>query len=80
LHPALTEMAARDRIRDMQRAGTKRSFGIRSYVAVDTTMSQIAPLSVRGTRLARPRRAIGWFLVSVGLRLALPRPRASSGR
>lgn len=79
LNPALVEMAARDRIAEMQRAGAKRGLGTGSYPAADTTASQ-APRLTRHARRADLQRAIGWFLVSVGLRLALPRTRAGSGR
>jgi hypothetical protein len=80
LNPAFVEMAARDRIADMQRVSTTRSFGARSYLAADTTTSQTPPAGIRHARCADLQRAIGWFLVSVGLRLALPRARAGSGR
>jgi len=75
LNPALAEMVARDRIAEMQRAAAKRSFSTRSYRPADTTA-----LSIRQARRASPQRAIGWFLIRVGLRLALPRTRAGSAR
>jgi hypothetical protein len=80
LNPALLEMAARDRIAEMHRAGAKRLVGTRSYLAADTTSSHTRRFSIRHAGRPHPQRAIGWFLVSVGLRLALPRARAGSGR
>lgn len=80
LNPALVEMAARDRIAEMQRASTKRSLGTGPHLAADTTISQTPLVPVRHARRADLQRAIGWFLVSVGLRLALPRIRAGSRR
>lgn len=77
LHPALLQIAARDRIAEMQRAGAKRSFGTWSYRATEPP----APgHSARDARRVHPQRAIGWFLVSLGLRLAVPRTRPGSGR
>lgn len=80
LNPALAEMAVRDRIDELQRARAKRSFGTQSYLAADTTRSQTPGSPARHARRAHSRRAIGWFLVSLGLRIALPRRRAGSSR
>jgi hypothetical protein len=80
LNPALLEMAARDRTAELQRASTRRSLGARSNHAVDAARPHTARLSLRHARAAHPQQAIGWFLVSVGLRLALSRTRTSSGR
>jgi hypothetical protein len=80
LHPALVEVMARDRMTELQRAGAKRSFGTRSHVVADRTESRTAGVSIRHSRRASPRRAIGWFLVSVGLRLAVPPARPRSVR
>jgi hypothetical protein len=74
LNPALMEMVARDRTAEMQRTRAKRSLG------ADTTTSQTPSVTIRPARRADLQHAIGWFLVSVGLRLALPRTRAGSGR
>jgi hypothetical protein len=78
LNPAFAEMEARDRIAERHRATTKR--GSRGCPARDETEDPTARPSVRRARRANPQRAIGWFLVSVGLRLALPRSRAGSSR
>jgi hypothetical protein len=80
LNPALLEMAARDRTAELRRAGTQRSLGARSNHAADTAKPHTTRLSMRHPRTAHPQQAIGWFLVSVGLRLALSRARTSSGR
>jgi hypothetical protein len=80
LNPALLELAGRDRISEMQRASAERSLGARSRHASDTASSRRPPFSTRHPRLANPQRAIGWFLVSAGLRLVLPRTRTGSGR
>ncbi len=69
-NPALAEMAARDHIAELRRAAGRRSVAR----AAETT----------AVRTARPRgnpqRTIGWFLISVGLRLAVPPSRAGSAR
>jgi len=79
-NPALTEMMASDRIAELQRPDTKRSIRSRSCAPVAIAASPRPPVSVRPARLANRQQAIGWFLVSVGLRLALPRARTGSGR
>jgi len=79
-NPALTEMMARDRIAELQRADAKRSTRSRSSVPGAITSSPRPPVSVRPGRLANSQRAIGWFLVSVGLRLALPRAGSGAAR
>jgi hypothetical protein len=78
-NPASLELAARDRIAEIQRTAAKRSLGTRSHLAAATTNTE-TPTSSRHARRANPQRAVGWFLVSVGLRLALPRARTGSGR
>jgi hypothetical protein len=80
LNPALTEMAARDRLAGLHRAAARRSLDSRGYGDTDETKALTVQLSDRRAQRVGPRRAVGWFLVSVGLRLALPRPRAGSTR
>jgi hypothetical protein len=80
MNPAFVEMAARDRIAEMRRASATRSLGTGSHLAADTTIAQTPPFPIRHARRADLQHAIGWFLVSVGLRLALPRTRAGSHR
>jgi hypothetical protein len=80
LNPALAEMMASDRIMELRGAATKRSLRARASVRAETAAPQALSRSVRHDHLANSQRAIGWFLVSVGLRLALPRTRAGSAR
>ena len=77
LHPAMAEMAARARTAEIQQTAAGRSLGSEAYIAPEGT---VAALSTRRGGRANPQRAVGWFLVSVGLRLAMPRPRAGSTR
>jgi hypothetical protein len=65
----LTEMAAQSRMSDMRRAAAARSYGARRPVTRSTSGNEPGPAG----HPAAARRAIGWFLVSVGLRLAVPR-------
>jgi hypothetical protein len=80
LNSALVEMVARDRIAEMRRAGVRPPVGTGPYLAADTTTSPSSRFPIRYARRAGLQHSIGWFLVSVGLRLALPRTRAGSGR
>ena len=80
LNPALAEMMASDRITELQGAAAKRSLRARASVRAETAAPPASSRSTRHARLANPQRAIGWFLVSVGLRLALPRTRTGSAR
>lgn len=80
LNPALAEMMASDRIMELQGAAKQRSLRARASVRAETAAPQALSRSVRHDHLANSQRAIGWFLVSVGLRLALPRTRTGSAR
>ena len=80
LNPALAEMMASDRITELQGAAAKRSLSARASVCAETATPQASTRSTRRARLANSQRAVGWFLVSVGLRLALPRARTGSAR
>jgi hypothetical protein len=80
LNPALVEMQARDRIAEMRRVGATRSSGRSSYPTVDNSRARTFAWSIPAARRTETRRALGWFLVSVGLRLAVPRPRGGSAR
>jgi hypothetical protein len=80
LNPALAEMMASDRIMELQGAAMKRSLLARASVRAETAAAQALSRSARHDHLANSQRAIGWFLVSVGLRLALPRTRTGSAR
>jgi hypothetical protein len=78
VNPALLEIATRESITELHRASAKRSRGAR-YDLADTDRLYPPPAS-RHPRLANPQRAIGWFLISVGLRLAVPRTPSRPGR
>lgn len=80
LNPALAEMAAHDRIRELRRAGAKRSSGAESRVTTGATRSRRPGWSIQDAHRIHPGQAIGWSLVSIGLRLALPRARSGSAR
>jgi hypothetical protein len=71
MNPALIEMMAKDRSRELQAVAANRPS--RSVVRTATVTRPALSRSGRHVRLANPQRAIGWFLVSVGLRLAMPR-------
>jgi hypothetical protein len=57
-----------------------RSWRPGASALVEATAWPASSRSIRHVHLANPQRAIGWFLVSVGLRLALPRARTGSVR
>jgi hypothetical protein len=79
LNPALAEMVATDRIRELERAAAQRSLcSLRFSVPTETAAPRASSGSIRHAHLGSSRRAIGWFLVSVGLHLALPRTRTGS--
>lgn len=78
-NPALLEMAAQDRTNEMRRARTRRLADMRAHAGGPAgAHGPVSAHRVHGR--ANPQRAIGWFLVSVGLRLALPPARAGSLR
>jgi hypothetical protein len=70
MNPAMMETMAHSKMADMQQAAHRRS-AVRhpSVVARRTTQP-------RSSRPVAVRRTIGWFLVSVGLRLAISRRRS----
>jgi hypothetical protein len=80
MNPALTEMVAKDRITELRVAAAKRSHRAGRSVPTDTAPRHASSRSTRHVHLANPQRAIGWFLVSVGLRLALARTRTGAAR
>jgi hypothetical protein len=80
LNPALEEVAARDRISELRRGATKRSVDSRAYPTMEGTMASKGRRPIQSAHRADPQQAIGWFLVSVGLRLALSRSRGGSIR
>jgi hypothetical protein len=78
MNPGLIEMMAKDRRTELQAAAANRasSSAVRTEIAVRPASSR----SAEHVRLANPQQAIGWFLVSVGLRLAMPRTRTGPAR
>ena len=79
MNPATMERVVQTRITEMRRAAVKRSGGCQSPVAPRAGRTRHQAQS-RVAFPAAPRRAIGWFLVRAGLRLAMPRPRPASAR
>jgi hypothetical protein len=77
MNPAMMEMVARARVVEMREAAAKRSRGPRRLDADRARRTRVPAQRTVSIRPVAPRRAIGWFLISVGLRLALPRPNAS---
>ena len=80
LNPALAEMMAKDRITELRRTAAERRSCTDPSAPPETAVVQASSRSSRHARLANSQRAIGWFLVSVGLRLALPRTRTGPVR
>jgi hypothetical protein len=80
LNPALAEMAATERIAALRAAAAKRSSRPRRSIPTETTARHAPRRSGRFGHLADAQRAIGWFLISLGLRLAVPRTRTGSAR
>ena len=77
MNPAMVEMVARARVVEMRQAAAKRSPSGRRLHADGARRTRRPAARSVSIRPAAPRRAVGWFLISVGLRLALPRPNAS---
>jgi hypothetical protein len=73
-------MMVKDRITELRAASAKRSLRAGPACRAETGAPQASFRSGRRVHLANPQRAIGWFLVSVGLRLAVPRTRTGSAR
>lgn len=80
MNPALTEMVAKDRITELHAAAAKRAARNRPSLATEIVARPASSHSSRRFRLTNPQQAIGWFLVSLGLRLAVPRTRTGSAR
>jgi hypothetical protein len=84
MNPILAEMMAQTRRDDMRRAAAPPSGGWRRrsirHAAVEARALQASSGSAFPSDTPDVRRAIGWFLVSAGLRLAVPRPRSVSAR
>jgi hypothetical protein len=80
MNPVVAEMMAHTRMADLQRAAAAPSALSRRGTAVGAVRTGRPTAQLGAARSEAVRRAIGWFLVSVGLRLALPRPRPASAR
>lgn len=80
MNPTLAEMMANDRITELRRAAARRSSCAGPSVATEIAAPRASYRSVRHEHLVNSQRAVGWFLVSVGLRLAVPRTRTGSAR
>lgn len=78
MNPGLIEMMATDRRTELRAAAASRAS--RSAVRAQIETRPASSRSSQHVRLANPQQAIGWFLVSVGLRLAMPRTRTGPAR
>jgi hypothetical protein len=78
MNPTLAEMVIQSRMADVQRAAVPRPEGNRGPVWRNAVMARwVSDSAHSGTvRTTGLRRATGWFLVRVGLRLALPHQRS----
>ena len=77
-NPGLIELMAQDRMTELRTAAANRA--LRGSVPTEIAARLTSSRASRHVRLANPQRAIGWFLVSVGLRLAMPRTPTGSAR
>jgi hypothetical protein len=73
-------MMVKDRIADLRTASAKRPSQAGPDGRAGAGAARASLRSRRRFDLANPQQAIGWFLVSVGLRLAVSRPRTGSAR
>jgi hypothetical protein len=78
MNPGLVELMAQDRTTELRTAAANRS--LRCSAPTEIAARATSSRSNRHVRLGNPQRAIGWFLVSVGLRLAMPRTPTGSAR
>jgi len=79
VNPTLTQMVVQTRMADMRRAAARTSDGTRGQISRTVTTRRL-PTQTGAACPVAARRAVGWFLVSVGLRLARPRPRPAAAR
>jgi hypothetical protein len=70
VHPAMMDRVAQARMSDMRQAASRRAVGRAHSFSSARSGGMALGAKVRPTAA---RRAIGWFLVGVGLRLAVPR-------
>jgi hypothetical protein len=80
VNPTLTQMVAQTRMTDMQRAAARASDGTRLRSSRSAVGTLPLPSQTGESCPTAARRSIGWFLVGVGLRLAVPRTRPASAR
>jgi hypothetical protein len=78
MNPALMEKIAQTKGAEMRRTAATRIDPAWEH-ASGTPAKTWGPAITTGI-LPAARRTTGWFLVRVGLRLAMPRPRAASAR
>jgi hypothetical protein len=76
MNPALLESAANERLSDMRRAAERSAVAH----AADLAASQAGSRERRRGRVTSPSQTVGWLLVSVGLRLVVPRTPARPAR
>jgi hypothetical protein len=78
MNPAMMERVAQARMGDMRRVVAPRT-GRARRTALDLPAGPgLGWAQIGAAHPAAARREIGWFLVRVGLRLALCRPRSAS--
>jgi len=80
MNPGLMGRMAQSRAADLQRAAAQRPGGTRRPVTHRAAGIRPAPGPTNRVRPSAVRGAIGWSLVAVGLRLAVPRARSGSVR
>jgi hypothetical protein len=80
MNPAVAEMLAHTRMADLQRAAVAPSAFSRRATTDGPVRARRPGAQAGAAGPEAARHAIGWFLVGVGLRLALPRPRSASTR
>jgi len=78
MNPAMIERMAQARMDDMQRVVAPRTDRTRRPTLERAPGSGPGWVLIGAGRPVAARRAIGWFLVRVGLRLALSRPHSAS--
>jgi hypothetical protein len=78
MNPAMMEQVAQARMDDMQRVVAPRPDRARRTTPNRATGPGPGWALIGAGRPVAARRAIGWFLVRVGLRLALSRPHSAS--
>jgi hypothetical protein len=77
MNPAMVEMVARARVSEMRHTAARRSHGGPRHDAGHigrAAKTRVSAVRTRSIRPQAPRRAIGYFLINLGLRLVLPLP------